>query len=125
MTWMTWIVALVGLLILAGGLLMLTVPNAIRASLQMFIDRRLMPVASLVRVVLGILFVLAAPSTRLPIFVWATGLLAIVAGVSMPIVGFRKVEGWATWWLKKSDGVIRRWSLLAILLGALLAWAAT
>jgi len=125
MTWMTWIVALVGLLILAGGLLMLTVPNAIRASLQMFIDRRLMPVASLVRVVLGILFVLAAPSTRLPIFVWAMGLLAIVAGVSMPIVGFRKVEGWATWWLKKSDGVIRRWSLLAILLGALLAWAAT
>ena len=125
MTWMTWIVALVGLLILAGGLLMLTVPNAIRASLQMFIDRRLMPVASLVRVVLGILFVLAAPSTRLPIFVWAMGLLAIVAGVSMPIVCFRKVEGWATWWLKKSDGVIRRWSLLAILLGALLAWAAT
>ena len=45
MTWMTWIVALVGLLILAGGLLMLTVPNAIRTSLQMFIDRRLMPVA--------------------------------------------------------------------------------
>jgi hypothetical protein len=125
MTWMTWIVALVGLLILAGGLLMLTVPNAIRASLQMFIDRRLMPVASLVRVVLGILFVLAAPSTRLPIFVWAMGLLAIVAGVLMPIVGFRKVEGWATWWLKKSDGVIRRWSLLAILLGALLAWAGT
>jgi hypothetical protein len=125
MTWMTWIVALVGLLILAGGLLMLTVPNAIRASLQMFIDRRLMPVASLVRVVLGVLFVLAAPSTRLPIFVWAMGLLAIVAGVSMPIVGFRKVEGWATWWLKKSDGAIRRWSLLAILLGALLAWAAT
>lgn len=125
MTWMTWIVALVGLLILAGGLLMLTVPNAIRGSLQMFIDRRLMPVASLVRVVIGIFFVLAAPSTRLPIFVWAIGLLAIVVGVSMPIVGFRKVEGWATWWLKKSDSVIRRWSLLAILLGALLAWAGT
>jgi hypothetical protein len=124
MTWMTWTVAVVGILILAAGVVMLAIPNIMRSALRAFIDRRLMPVASIIRVGLGIVFVLAAPSTRLPTFVWAMGLLAIVAGVSMPLVGFRKVKGWATWWLSKPDSVIRGWSLLTISLGFLLIRAA-
>ncbi len=52
------------------------------------------------------------------------GILILAAGVSMPLVGFRKVEGWATWWLSKPDSVIRGWSLLTISLGFLLIRAA-
>ena len=122
---MTLLVAFAGVLILGIGLTILFLPSLMRWALRTFITRRMMPMFSIVRVGFGIVFVLAAPSTRLPGFVWAFGLLMILAGVSLPIVRFDRLRNWADWWLEKPDAVIRGWSLLAILLGALLAWAGT
>jgi uncharacterized membrane protein HdeD (DUF308 family) len=85
----------------------------------------MLPVLSILRIGFGIVFVLAAPSTRLPAFVWVFGLFMILAGVSLPILGIKRLQTWSDEWLKRPDGVIRGWSLLAILLGVLLAWAGT
>jgi len=57
--------------------------------------------------------------------VWALGLLLISSGVALPVVGFERIKKWSAWWLEKPGGAIRGWSLLAILLGALLVWAGT
>ncbi len=122
---MTFIVALAGLIIFGIGLTILFSPTRMRWALKNIITRRTMPVFSIVRIGFGIVFVLAAPSTRLPGFVWALGLLFILSGVSLPIVGFDRLRKWADWWEEKPDGTIRGWSLLVILLGALLVWAAT
>ena len=122
---MTMLVAFAGLLILGIGLTILFSPGRMRWALKNLITRRMMPVFSIVRIGFGIVFVLAAPSTRLPGFVWALGLLMIFSGVSLPILGFDRLRKWADWWSEKPESVIRGWSLLAILLGALLAWAGT
>ena len=122
---MTMLVAFAGLLILGIGLTILFSPGRMRWALKNLITRRMMPVFSIVRIGFGIVFVLAAPSTRLPGFVWALGLLMIFSGVSLPILGLDRLRKWADWWSEKPESVIRGWSLLAILLGALLAWAGT
>ncbi len=118
-------VALIGVLFLGISLTVLISPKIGRWSLENGVTRRMMPVFSIVRIGFGIVFVLAAPSTRLPGFVWALGLLFILSGVSLPIVGFERLRRWSDWWMEKPDGEFRTWSSLGILLGALLLWAGT
>ncbi|MBT8478097.1 MAG: hypothetical protein KJO06_04205 [Gemmatimonadetes bacterium] len=118
-------VALTGALFLATSLAILVSPGSGRWSLENLITRGMMPVFSIVRIGIGIVFVLAAPSTRLPGFVWALGLLSIFSGIALPILGFDRLKKYTDWWLVKPDTAFRGWSLLGILLGALLLWAGT
>jgi len=122
---MTLFVTLLGTLFLAISLTVLVSPRSGRWPLENLITRRTMPVFSIVRIGFGMACVLAAPSTRLPGFVWALGLLLIVSGISLPIIGFERLRKWTDWWLEKPDREYRVWSLLGILLGALLVWAGT
>lgn len=121
---MTIFVAVVGVVIAGIGLTVLAFPSAMRWGLRWVIGRGLLLPFSIVRIGIGVAFVLAAPSTRLPLFVWALGLLFILAGVSLPLRRPERIERWATWWMEKSDSRVRAWSLVAIMLGALLVQAA-
>ena len=47
-----------------------------------------------------------------------------MAGVSLPILGIQRVLRMTEWWGQQPDGTLRGWALLAVLLGALLMWAA-
>jgi len=122
---MTLIVALLGALFLVISLVILIWPGSGRWPLENLITRGTVPLLSIVRIGFGIACVLAAPSTRLPGFVWALGLLLIVSGISLPVIGFDRLRRWTDWWLEKPDRDYRVWSLLGILLGALLIWAGT
>ena len=122
---MTMLAVALGVILIGIGLMILVWPQSARWSLENMITRRMMPLYSIVRIGFGIALVLAAPSTRLPGFVWTFGLLLIFSGVALPIVGFERIKTWSAWWLEKPGGAIRGWSLLVILLGALLLWAGT
>lgn len=122
---MTLFVVAIGVLGLGIGLTMLASPAHMRRGLDKALTRRMLPVISMVRIGIGIALVLAAPSTRLPAFIWALGLLVILRGVALPMIGFDRSRKLADWWTAKPDRTIRGWSLLVILLGALLLWAGT
>ena len=122
---MTLFVVATGVLALGIGLTMLASPAHMRRGLDKAITRRMLPVISMVRIGIGIALVLAAPSTRLPAFIWALGLLVILRGVALPMIGLDRSRKLADWWKAKPDRTIRGWSLLVILLGALLLWAGT
>jgi len=122
---MTLFVVAVGVLGLGVGLTMLASPAHMRRGLDKVLTRRMLPVISMVRIGIGIALVLAAPSTRLPAFIWALGLLVILRGVALPILGYDRTRELAEWWKRKPDRTVRGWSLLVILLGALLLWAGT
>jgi ribose/xylose/arabinose/galactoside ABC-type transport system permease subunit len=121
----TLFVVATGVLSLGVGLTMLASPAHMRRGLDKAITRRMLPIISMVRIGIGIALVLTAPSTRLPAFIWALGLLVILRGVALPMVGFARSRKLADWWMAKPDRTIRGWSLLVILLGALLLWAGT
>ena len=122
---MTLFVVAIGVLGLGIGLTMLASPAHMRRGLDKALTRRMLPVISMVRIGIGIALVLAAPSTRLPAFIWALGLLVILRGVALPMIGLDRSRKLADWWKAKPDQTIRGWSLLVILLGALLLWAGT
>ena len=122
---MTVFVLILGILILAVGLVVLASPGHMRRAVGSLVRPSTLPVFAIVRIAFGIALVMASAETRLPVFVWAFGLLLIIAGASLPVLGIQRVLKLTEWWLEKPHGVLRGWSLLAILLGALLIWAAT
>lgn len=121
---MTVFVLIAGILLLGIGSAILVSPSRMRRALGSLVNPRTLPLFAIVRIGFGIALVLASADTRLPVFVWALGLLFIVAGVSLPILGIQRHMKWADWWKEKPDGAIRGWASLTILIGALLVWAA-
>jgi uncharacterized protein YjeT (DUF2065 family) len=119
------LVVLIGVIFLLISLAILVSPGGARRFLANMVTPRLIPVLSVVRIGLGIVFVLAAPATRLPVFVWAIGLLFIFRGVAVPILGFDRAKKLVDWWMEKPDREFRLIALLGILLGALLVRAGT
>ena len=117
-------------LVLGSGVFILTVtaivvvsPTFLRLLLSKMIGRGPLAVVSLLRLGLGIGFLFAAPFTRGPQFVRLFGIVLILAAVSAPILGLQRLTGWATWWMERSDGIIRGCGVIGVALGGALLWS--
>ena len=121
---MSLVVGLVGLCILLVSVAVLVHPSRLRVWLAVFLSREWIGIASLARVVVGIVFIVAAPDTRTPTFVVALGIAFILAGIAMPLIGVFKTIEQGRWWMNRSDGTLRGWALMAGALGAAIVWAA-
>jgi hypothetical protein len=120
---MTALVVLVGLVIAGIATAFLAEPGRLRALLRVLLHKRWLQALTALRILLGMLFVIAARDTRLPLLVLTVGILFIVAGVAIPLLGEERVQGFAGWWRARSDTTLRLWAALAALLGCLLVWA--
>ena len=119
------IVSLLGVLLLAVGFVILASPGLMRRVLGSAVRPWTLPLFAIIRIGFGVVLVMASSDTRLPVFVWAFGLLLIVAGVSLPLLGIQRVMRMSEWWKAKPDRALRGWALLTLLLGALLLWSST
>ncbi len=84
----------------------------------------LLSVGAGLRIVLGILFLLAAPYCREPLIVRIVGVVSLVAALGLLAVGRSRFERFLDRWLARPPVFVRTWLLVAIALGALLVWAA-
>lgn len=121
---MTVFVLVLGVVAVVLGLVVVISPRHMRWALDSMVKPSTVPLLAIVRIGCGIALVIASAETRLPIFVWALGLLVIVRGAALPILGVRRVLKMARWWQEQPDKALRAPALLAILFGALLVWAA-
>lgn len=75
------------------------------------------------RLLFGIALVLAAPGSRAPTVLWVLGLIVLAAGLMTMSVGFERFRRLLDWWLARGSGFARVWGAVALVLGALLAYA--
>ena len=120
---MSLIVPLLGLLILAGSIVMVVAPSSFRKCVGAFVKKKWLPFAALFRLVVGVLFVIVADETRFPIFILVFGILMIAAGLSIPLIGFARIERFAEWWLHRSNVFLRLFSMVSAFFGAFLFWS--
>jgi len=118
------LIALIGVFLIFVGLVVLIVPRAMTQTLKVFLDRRWVPAASIIRIVLGLVLIFGADDTRLPTFVLGFGVLVLIAGIAIPFIGFERIQRLVHFWLRQTDSVLRLWSLGALGLGGVLVWAA-
>ena len=107
---MALIVVVVGVLMIGAALAMLASPDKLRTLLHGLLKPRWLPMLSALRIAVGILFILAAPHTRLPMLVWLIGLVAIVAGIIILFLGAARTQLLANWWLNRSNASLRLWA---------------
>jgi hypothetical protein len=76
-----------------------------------------------VRLVLGVVLVVAAPDCRFPEIVRILGLLSLVSAVVLPLLGRERLRRLVEWWISRPGGFIRAWSLVAVAFGVFLGYA--
>jgi len=119
---MSVVVVIFGLFILGMGTAILMSPERLKRMLRVFLEKQALGLAVGIRIVVGILFLMAASDTRAPPFITAIGVFFLLAGVAIPFIGSARIERLATWWLAKPDWVLRVWAVAAGALGAVFVW---
>ena len=120
---MKFIVALIGWIIVAFGLLGVAQPHLITTAVLSWRPDLLLYIAVGTRIVVGLLLFFAAPSCRLPRFTRVIGVIAFIAGIVTAFVGASRLESMVQWISAKPSGTIRLLYVLDIVLGALLAYS--
>lgn len=127
---MTTVVAILGAIITLLGISGLTSPDAMKWVGSRFRTPSGMVAAVVIRVVAGVLLILAGPSCR-PDMSWVSttvqmvGGLAIAAAVLLLFIGPARFRATLDWSLNKPPAFLRGWSLIAIVLGGFLLYAGT
>jgi len=120
---MSAVVAIFGLFMLGMGAAILVSPERLKKMLRIFLDKQGFGLAAVgIRIVVGVLFLMAASDTRAPSFITGVGILFIVAGVAIPFIGRARVDRLANWWLERPGWVLRVWAVTAGALGWVFVW---
>lgn len=119
------LVVLIGVIIIAFSAFALYKPAFLRHSIEYWLEPGRLYLAMTIRICVGILLFAVASQARSPVLMRALGALMILAGVTIPVLGFDRIRTLADWWQDRSDTVLRVWGLAAAGLGALLIYAAT
>jgi hypothetical protein len=117
------IVALIGWIIIAIGLLGIARPHLIPEAVLGWPPDLLLYITVGTRIVLGLLLFFAAPSCRLPRFTRVIGVIAVLSGIVSALIGANRLESIVQWMSAKPSGVIRLMYTLDIILGAFLAYS--
>lgn len=117
-------VTILGVLIMALGLLGLAAPNALVRYLRQIWERPSgLYIAVIFRLLMGVVLFWAAPDSRFPITLKILGAITILAAVAIPFVGYAKLTRFLHWFTELGPGVMRAWALVAIAFGAFLVYA--
>ena len=93
-------------------------------SLANWESRRGLYIAAAIRVVTGLVLILAAPASRSPTGLRIIGAIALLVGLVFPLIPTDRWVGLIRWWTKEHRTLYRASATVAILLGAFIAYAA-
>ena len=79
--------------------------------------------AAVLRVLLGVLLILVAPDSRVPVALLAIGALSILSGLSIPVLGLERIGRLIRAWQAQPPRLVRISASAALAFGAFLVWA--
>ena len=113
---------IIGLLIIAQGIVGLVVPEFFLRLIQSIQTPPIIYFAAIVRIAFGAVLVLAAPLSRAPIALRILGALIVLGGAMTPFFGVRLADIILGWW-SQGPGIIRAWATAALVLGVFIVYA--
>ena len=119
------IVAGIGIFGVLIGLLGLLAPDRFRNVFKWMTSQTRFLAAIIVRLIVGVLFWVAADELRLTEVMRIIAAISIFAAVAILIMGRERLDGLIDWWLSRSDGLLRSSALFAATFGGFLIYVAT
>lgn len=120
---MAYLIAAFGLLIVALSTWGFFRPEKLMALVKGMEDKPFILIAVSSRVVLAIILWFAAPLSRHPLVFQVLAVIALIAALTMLIVGKAKLMRMVDWWIERSAAMQRGWLLLGLAFGGYLLWA--
>jgi hypothetical protein len=114
---------LIGLGILALGVVGLLVPERLAVLAEHLATPQGLYVAATLRVAIGLVLLRVAPASRAPLALRVLGWLAVIAGLVTPFVGVERARDMIEWWLARDSAVVRVWAAVAAAFGGFLLYA--
>ena len=117
------IVWIFGALIAVWGIIIVILPDWMKASIQFISRGRLVYLAISGKVIFGLVLLIFARGCRIPLVIIIIGLLS--AGGSLLFCGlpFVKIKAYLQWWLARPLWLYRLWGVLAAGFGGLMMYA--
>ena len=121
---MSVLIILVGVLILLAGIVIVLNPEIIFSFLRKNLDKLgLYVLASVLRIVLGVLLISQSNVSKFPLVIEIMGWLSIIAAILLAVIGRRNFNRLMSWALSFGKTFNRVGGVLAMAFGAFLVYA--
>ena len=74
---------------------------------------------SVAAIIVGVLFLMAAPVSRARLFIMLLGILSLVKGFYLLLGPKEKIKKMVDWWLKAEDKMYKIWGVAVLVIGVL------
>ena len=114
---------LIGVLLVVQGILGLAAPGRVRENYPFHSNASPDVLAAVLRVVIGVVLVRAAPGSRAPRFLRVFGFIIIIGGLLTPFIGVWAAQHILGWWSAGGPAVVRVFAGVSLALGLLIVYA--
>ena len=122
---MKFLTILIGVFVVVVGLIGVTAPSALLRAADYATTPIGLYAAAVLRIGIGILLILVAPTTRAPKLIRVFGAIAIAAGVMTALVGVDRARAILAWETAQGPTLIRLSAVLALVFGGFIVLAVT
>lgn len=116
-------VTLFGVLASVIGIVGLVSPSRLVGTVTYFNGSTRFQLAVGGRLLLGLVFFLAAPVCRMPLVVESLAVISIVAAIVLLVAGQKRLDNLLTWWSNCSPNVVRISAVFSLIVGILIAFS--
>lgn len=118
------LVRFIGILMACMGAIVILSPNVMKKMISFWRKGNRLYAGGVVRVLLGVVFLLSAPQTRLTGVIYTLGILMLLGGIVIFILGVKKLKAILDWWDKLPHYILRLMGFLILAIGALVIYCA-
>ena len=118
------VVKIIGIVIAAAGIVYLLKPDVMKRIMEFFKQGKRIYFAGLLRLVLAVIFLLAARECDITWVIVLFGILFLMGGVLIFILGPEKIRRILDWYQKQSVLFLRLLALIALAIGAIIIYSA-
>ena len=118
------LIKLLGIAILVLGVTYLLSPDTMKQYAAFWTRGKRMHTGAALSTLIGIILLLAASQCAVSWIIALFGIMSIIKGIVLFVLGPEKAKARLTRWAEKPIAVLRMFAVLAIIIGALLIYAA-
>ena len=117
------LVKLLGIVIMAFGVIYLISPDVTKKYMTFWTKGKRIYAGGSLSFLIGIILLLAASQCRVAWYVALIGIVSLIKGIALVALGPEKCSAKIDWWTAKPPAVLRLLGLFALALGALLIYS--
>ena len=118
------VILVIGIVIILEGILLAARPDWAKKAIKFFCKGRMIYLAGVLRLIIGVLFLVSARECTRQWVIIAFGVLLLVSGVVVFVTKLDKLKAYLSWWYGRSLVTLRLLCVIVFAIGGVIVWAA-